>query len=260
MNPIDYSHQAPLSIGFPRQGYWSGLPSCPPGDLPNLGTESKSPALQADSSSSEPPVILQKLPIGQPRKRSPPHVACPSSPGCISGWWTQKSKGFPKVTTTQKLWSCLKSDFGYKNLSAEQKIWVRFLPGEFCGERSLASSSPWGLKESDITEWLTHPHTHPHSHPHTPTHTHSHTRKLKFSVCCCISTSKLNDAILYFTWVVFWSVSLINTIYRLSTITVDYNKKVGREILTCRSTCMFGSSQQKLLAFQQFSGSAPIWQ
>ena len=29
--------QAPLSMGFSRQEYWSGLPCLPPGDLPNLG-------------------------------------------------------------------------------------------------------------------------------------------------------------------------------------------------------------------------------
>ena len=31
--------QAPLSVGFSRQEYWSGLPYSPPGDLPNPGTE-----------------------------------------------------------------------------------------------------------------------------------------------------------------------------------------------------------------------------
>ena len=41
-NPIDCSHQAPLSIGFSRQEYWSGLPCPPPGDLPNTGIEPKS--------------------------------------------------------------------------------------------------------------------------------------------------------------------------------------------------------------------------
>ena len=35
------AHQAPLSVGFSRQEYWSGLP-CPPGDLPNPGMESAS--------------------------------------------------------------------------------------------------------------------------------------------------------------------------------------------------------------------------
>ena len=34
--------QAPLSMGFSKQEYWSGLPCPPPGDLPNLGIESVS--------------------------------------------------------------------------------------------------------------------------------------------------------------------------------------------------------------------------
>ena len=47
--------KAPLSLEFSRQEYWSGLPSPSPEDLPNLGTEPRSPALQADSLLSEPP-------------------------------------------------------------------------------------------------------------------------------------------------------------------------------------------------------------
>ena len=43
------AYQAPLSIGFSRQDYWSGLPCPPLEDLPNPGIESVSPALQADS-------------------------------------------------------------------------------------------------------------------------------------------------------------------------------------------------------------------
>ena len=49
--------QAFLSMGFPRQEYWSGGPFPPPGDLPNPGTEpvsSVSPALQADSLHTRP--------------------------------------------------------------------------------------------------------------------------------------------------------------------------------------------------------------
>ena len=49
------AHQAPLSMGFSRQEYWSGLPFPSPGDLPNPGIEPWSPALQADALSSEPP-------------------------------------------------------------------------------------------------------------------------------------------------------------------------------------------------------------
>ena len=41
--------------GFSRQEYWSGLPCPPPGDLPNPGITSRSPALQADSLLSKPP-------------------------------------------------------------------------------------------------------------------------------------------------------------------------------------------------------------
>ena len=52
---MDCSHQAPLSVGFFRQEYWSGLPFPSPGDLPNPGVEPGSPALQADALSSQPP-------------------------------------------------------------------------------------------------------------------------------------------------------------------------------------------------------------
>ena len=47
--------QAPLSMGFPRQEYWSGLPLPSPGDLPHPGIEPESPTLQADSFLFEPP-------------------------------------------------------------------------------------------------------------------------------------------------------------------------------------------------------------
>ena len=45
--PWTVAHQAPLSIGFPRQEYWSGLPLPCPGHLLNPGIETMSPALQA---------------------------------------------------------------------------------------------------------------------------------------------------------------------------------------------------------------------
>ena len=47
--------QATLSMGFPRQEYWSGLPFLSPGDLPYPGIEPRFPALQADSLPTEPP-------------------------------------------------------------------------------------------------------------------------------------------------------------------------------------------------------------
>ena len=52
---MDYiAHQAPLSMGFSRQEYWSGLPFFFPGDLPNAGVEPGFPTLQADPLPSEP--------------------------------------------------------------------------------------------------------------------------------------------------------------------------------------------------------------
>ena len=43
------AHQAPLSMGFPRQEYWRGLLFPSPRDLPYPGIKPTSPALQADS-------------------------------------------------------------------------------------------------------------------------------------------------------------------------------------------------------------------
>ena len=62
--PCNVAYQAPLSMGFSRPEYWSGLPFPSPGDLPNPGIEPGSPALQADTLPSEPPgksVITLKL-------------------------------------------------------------------------------------------------------------------------------------------------------------------------------------------------------
>ena len=49
------ARQAPPSMGFSRQEYWSGLPFPSPGNLPNPGIEPTSPALEADALTSEPP-------------------------------------------------------------------------------------------------------------------------------------------------------------------------------------------------------------
>ena len=47
--PWTVAHKAPLSMGFSRQEYCSGLPFPFPGDFPDSGIEPKSPALQVDS-------------------------------------------------------------------------------------------------------------------------------------------------------------------------------------------------------------------
>ena len=55
-NPMDCNPQGPLSTRFPRQEYCSGLPSPPPGDLPDPGIEpASSSALQVEPLPTEPP-------------------------------------------------------------------------------------------------------------------------------------------------------------------------------------------------------------
>ena len=60
VTPWTITRQAPLSMGFSRPEYWSGLPCPSPGDLTNPGMEPMSPALQVDS-----------LPFEAPGKPSP---------------------------------------------------------------------------------------------------------------------------------------------------------------------------------------------
>ena len=62
---MSVAHQAPLSMGFSRQEYWSGLPFPYLGDLLNPRIEPGSPALQADSLPSDPP--------GKPHVYNTPH-------------------------------------------------------------------------------------------------------------------------------------------------------------------------------------------
>ena len=63
--PRTVAYQAPRSMEFSRQEYWSGLPFPSPGDLPNPGIEPRSPSLQAGTSPTEPPRktrMLKRLP------------------------------------------------------------------------------------------------------------------------------------------------------------------------------------------------------
>ena len=55
VTPWTVAHQAPLSMEFSREEYWSRLPFPSLGDLPNSGIEHGSPAFQADALTSEPP-------------------------------------------------------------------------------------------------------------------------------------------------------------------------------------------------------------
>ena len=56
--PWTVAHQSPLSMGFPRQEYWSSLPFLSPGDLPDSGTEPALSALVSRFFTTEPPGLL----------------------------------------------------------------------------------------------------------------------------------------------------------------------------------------------------------
>ena len=55
VTPWTVAHQAPLSMGFSQQDYWSGLPFPPSGDLPDPEIEPASPALAGGFLTSEEP-------------------------------------------------------------------------------------------------------------------------------------------------------------------------------------------------------------
>ena len=76
--PWTVAHQAPPSMGFSRQEYWSGLPFPSPGDLPNTGIEPRSPALQADALISEPPGKPQWSDMQMDSKHRKRYLASPS--------------------------------------------------------------------------------------------------------------------------------------------------------------------------------------
>ena len=58
VSPWTVACQAPLSLEFSRQEYWSGLPFSSPGHLPDPEIEPRSPTLQTDSLLSESPLKL----------------------------------------------------------------------------------------------------------------------------------------------------------------------------------------------------------
>ena len=108
------AYQAPLSMGFSRQEYWSGLPCPPPGDLPDPGIKPLSPALKADS------LLLnhQGSPHGRIHKKGWHLAICDSMHG---PWWFYASE----TSKTEK----------------DDCIWY----GEWCGEYIM--QLVWGMQK-----------------------------------------------------------------------------------------------------------------
>ena len=79
--------QAPLSMGFSRQEYWSGLPCPPPGDLPNPGIKHRSLTLQVHSLSPEPQGKSQNTGVGSLFLLQRIFLTQESNRGLLHYWW-----------------------------------------------------------------------------------------------------------------------------------------------------------------------------
>ena len=139
--------QAPLFLGFFRQEYLNGLPFPSTGNIADPGIESRSHALQADSSLSEPPGNQPWIFIGRTDAEAP--RLWPSDvKSCLIGKdpdagkdWRQKEMG----TTEDEVVGWHHQLKGHK---FEQT------PGECEGQGSLVCRSWWSHKEPDTTWWL----------------------------------------------------------------------------------------------------------
>ena len=88
--PWTVAYQAPQSMEFSRQEYWSGLPFPSPGDLPNPGMEPGSPTLQAGALPSEPPGKTKDLVL----RVSPSSTGLPST---VKEW--KKRRGHTRIVS-----------------------------------------------------------------------------------------------------------------------------------------------------------------
>ena len=131
--PWTVAYQAPQSMGFSRQEYWSGLPFPSQGELPDPGIESWSPALQADALPFEPPrkpykgnFINMGFAVVSDSKESSCNAGdSGSSPGLGRSPW--EGNGYPLQ------YSCL----------------------EESTDREVQWATVHGVAELDMTKWLT---------------------------------------------------------------------------------------------------------
>ena len=150
-DPWTVAHQAPLSMGFSRQEYWSGLPFPSPGDLPDPGMEPRSPTLQADALTSAPPgkplntrILTSKISKGGKEARLKEEGG---------GGGRGGRKGWPYIclrppTDIQALWDfplCLQRmedwNSALPEIRPDQNQNLSSLPR---GDQSLILSSAWG--------------------------------------------------------------------------------------------------------------------
>ena len=121
--PWTVAHQAPLSMGFPRQEYWSGLPFPSPRDLPDSGIKPTSPALADGFFTPEPPGKSSTVVHIQWKETH----QCSSNPCCSKVNLTSNlHKVFPKSRrgrniTPLIIQGCYTSDTKTRKTSQERK-------------------------------------------------------------------------------------------------------------------------------------------
>ena len=140
-----------------QQEYCSGLPFPPSGDLPDPGVEPESPALiggffTAESLGYTPQQHLKAFNMQRFFFLSAKPL-CQNSPKYLrrSSLVAQMVKNLPAMQGTPVRSLCWEDP-----RRREGQPTPVFFPGEFHGQRSLTGYSPWGSKESDTTELLTH--------------------------------------------------------------------------------------------------------
>ena len=104
--PWTVAHQAPLSMGFTRKEYWSGLPFPSPEDHPDPEIEPRSPALQADALTSEPPRKPDTEPLAKIHEPYPSNMEIKSGQSDALNLEGDKFTLFhPRWTHIRILWS-----------------------------------------------------------------------------------------------------------------------------------------------------------
>ena len=182
--PWTVACQAPLSMRFSRQEYWSGLPFPSPGDLPNPGIEPGSSALQADSLLAEP---WEKSPIKKAECQRIDAFELWSWRRLLRVHWTARrsyqsilKEISPEYSLAGLMLRLKLQYFGHLMQSTDslEKTedgmvgWHHWLdghgfeeaPGVGDGQGSLACCSPWGYKELDMTERLNWAEPNPYKH------------------------------------------------------------------------------------------------
>ena len=140
-------YQAPLSMGFSGQQYWSGLPCPPPGDLPYPGTEPRAPAWVYQQMQKKHLVVSK---IKRRRRQWDPTPVL--LPGKSHGWRSLVACSPWESLGVGHDWATSLSLFTFRHWRRKWQPTPVFLPGESQGRGSLVGCRPWGRTESDMTE------------------------------------------------------------------------------------------------------------